>query len=197
MGPEPDLGINEETMTETTYLMDPTAAGVGLLLGRVMLGAAMAAHGTQKLFGWFGGSGLEKTGGFLEALGFRPGRAFAAAASVTEVLSGVLVAFGLLGPIGPALMLSVMVVAAVTVHWKGGFFAQSNGIELPFLYTAGALGLALVGPGRFSLDALLALEWLWAPRVAAVALAIGLAGAVGNLLARRPMPVPERARAAS
>lgn len=184
-------------MTATTYLIDPTAAGVGLLLGRVMLGTAMAAHGSQKLFGWFGGHGLDKTGGFFEALGFRPGRAFATAASVTEVLSGLLVAFGFLGPIGPALMLSVMVVAAVTVHWKGGFFAQANGIEVPFLYAAGALGLALVGPGRFSLDALLGLEWLWAPRIAAVALGMGVAGALGNLLARRPAPAPETAAAAS
>src|SRR5690349_14369488 len=106
----------EEWMMATTYMIDPTAAGVGLLVGRLMLGLAMAAHGSQKLFGWFGGYGLDKTGGYFEALGFRPGRAFAAAAAVTEALSGLLVTFGLFGPVGPALMLSVMVVAAATVH---------------------------------------------------------------------------------
>jgi len=169
--------------------IDPTGAGLGLLVGRLMLGLAMAAHGSQKLFGWFGGHGLDKTGGYFEALGFRPGRGFAAVASVTETVSGVLVALGLFGPVGPALMLSVMVVAAATVHWKGGFFAQSNGIEVPFLYSAGAVGLALVGPGRFSLDALLGLEWLWTPSIAALALAIGVVGAVLNLYARRPAPV--------
>lgn len=180
----------------TTYMIDPTAAGVGLLVGRLMLGLAMAAHGSQKLFGWFGGHGLDKTGGYFEALGFRPGRAFAAAAAVTEALSGLLVTFGLFGPVGPALMLSVMVVAAATVHWKSGFFAQSNGIEVPFLYAAGALGLALVGPGRFSLDALLGLEWLWIPSIAAVALTIGLVGALLNLFARRPAPVTRTTTAA-
>jgi putative oxidoreductase len=100
-----------------------------------------------------------------------------------------LVALGLLGPIGPALMLSVMVVAAVAVHWKGGFFAASNGIEVPFLYAAGAVALALAGPGLFSLDALLGLEWLWSPRIAAAALAVGVIGGVVNLLGRRPAEV--------
>ena len=170
----------------TTIAIDPMGVSAGLLAGRVMLGLAMAAHGSQKLFGWFGGHGLGATGGFFESLGFRPGRAYAAAAAGTEVVSGLLVAFGLFGPVGPALMLSVMVVAAVTVHWKGGFFAQSGGIEVPYLYAAGAVGLALAGPGRFSLDAVLGLEWLWAPAIAVTALLIGVAGALGNLLTRRP-----------
>jgi putative oxidoreductase len=181
-------------MTATMEAIDPTGVSAGLLVGRLMLGLAMVAHGSQKLFGWFGGYGLAGTGGFLEQLGFRPGRAYAAAAAGTEVASGLLVALGLLGPVGPALMLSVMVVAAITVHWKGGFFAQTNGIELPMLYAAGAIGLALAGPGRFSLDAVLGLQWLWAPRIAAAALIVGVAAAVANLLARRPaaagQPVP-------
>src|SRR5215203_7448847 len=95
-----------------------TAFSAGLLALRLVLGLAMAAHGSQKLFGWFGGHGLAGTGGFFEMLGFKPGRAFAFAAGATEVLSGLLVAAGFLGPVGPALMLSVMIVAAVTVHWK-------------------------------------------------------------------------------
>jgi len=173
-------------MNTTTYGLDVTGVSAGLLVGRLVLGLAMAAHGSQKLFGWFGGYGLAGTGGFFEQLGFRPGRAYAAAAASAEVAGGLLVAFGLLGPIGPALILSVMVVAAVTVHWKGGFFAQSNGVEVPALYAAGAVALALAGPGLFSLDAALGLEWLSTPRIAAAALAIGVAGALGNLLSRRP-----------
>ena len=168
----------------TMLTTDPAGVGAGLLIGRLVLGLAMAAHGSQKLFGWFGGHGLAGTGGFLEQLGFRPGRAYAAAAATTEVVGGLLLALGLFGPVGPALVLSVMVVAAVTVHWKGGFFAQSNGIEVPFLYAAGAVALALAGPGRFSLDALLGLEWLWDPRIVAVALGVGVLGAIGNLLTR-------------
>src|SRR6478609_8767980 len=110
-----------------------TAFSAGLLALRLVLGLAMAAHGTQKLFGWFGGHGLTATGGFLEMLGFHPGRAFALAAGATEIASGILIAVGFLGPIGPALMLSVMIVAATTVHWKNGFFATANGIELTVL----------------------------------------------------------------
>jgi putative oxidoreductase len=178
-----------------TYAGDPTAVSAALLVGRVTIGLAMAAHGSQKLFGWFGGYGLTGTGGYFEQLGFRPGRPYAAAAAGTEVVSGLLVALGLLGPVGPALMLSVMIVAAMTVHWKGGFFAASNGIEVPFLYAVGAVGLALAGPGRFSLDTALGLERLWEPRLAVLALAIGVAAAVGNLLTRRTAGTAETAPA--
>src|SRR4249919_3319552 len=127
-------------------------AGIGLLLARVVLGLLMAAHGTQKLFGWFGGYGLKNTGEFFVQLGFRPGRLFATAASIGEVSSGLLTALGFLGPVGPAIMISVMIVAALSVHWPNGIFAASNGIEVPLLYATGALGLALVGPGPYSVD---------------------------------------------
>src|ERR1041384_2479683 len=105
-----------------------------LLLLRLVFGVVLAAHGAQKLFGWFGGYGIAGTGGFMESLGFRPGRLFATAAGFGEFASGVLIALGFLGPIGPALMLSVMIVAAVSVHLKGGLFAQNSGIEVPLLY---------------------------------------------------------------
>lgn len=164
------------------------ALSTGLLVARVVIGLVMSAHGAQKLFGWFGGYGLTATGGFFEQLGFRPGRMFAAIASVTEIVAGLLIAFGLLGPVGPALMLSVMIVAAVTVHWSNGLFASTNGIEVPLLYGAFAVMLALTGPGLFSLDALLGLQALWSPTIAAVALAVGVNGGIGNLLARRPAP---------
>src|SRR6266850_5332092 len=118
---------------------------IGLLVARVVIGLVMAAHGAQKLFGWFGGYGLTKTGEFFVGLGFRPGRTFAALASVTEITSGLLVAIGFLGPIGPALMISVMIVAAITVHWEHGLFAANNGIEVPLLYATAALVFALAG----------------------------------------------------
>lgn len=157
----------------------------GLLIARLVFGLLMVGHGTQKLFGWFGGYGLAGTGGFFEGLGFRPGRAFAAAASLTEIAGGLLLALGFLGPVGPALIISVMLVAAISVHRQNGLFATSNGIELPLLYAAGAISLALTGPGLFSLDAALGLTSLWTPGIVWAAIAIGAVGGIVNLGLRR------------
>lgn len=158
---------------------------LGLLIARVVLGVLMAGHGAQKLFGWFGGYGIAGTSGFFEGLGFKPGRLFATAASAGEVVSGLLIALGLFGPIGPAIMLSVMIVAAVSVHWNKGVFAATNGVELPLLYATAAVTFALTGPGRFSLDALLGLGAIWTPAMVAGVLAAGVAGGILNLGLRR------------
>ena len=160
----------------------------GLLIARMVFGLLMAAHGAQKLLGWFGGYGLAGTAGFFEQLGFRPGKLFAGAAAGTEIIAGSLLAFGLLGPLGPALIISVMIVAAATVHWQHGVFAQNNGIEMPLLYGVAALSLALTGYGAFSLDAALALNWsqpvIWA------VLAAGVIGGFANLAIRKTAPAP-------
>ena len=174
---------------DATYTADLQMAGIGLLIARLVLGLLMAAHGSQKLFGWFGGYGLHTTGEFFVQLGFRPGRLFATAAAVGEVTSGLLVALGFLGPIGPALMIAVMLVAAISVHWANGLFATSNGIELPLLYATGAFGLALVGPGPYSLDALLGITSAWTPGITWAVLGVGVVGGLANLVVRhRPAP---------
>jgi len=159
----------------------------GLLLARLVFGLVMAAHGAQKLFGWFGGYGIAGTGNFFESIGFRPGRLFAALAGIGEFGGGLLLALGFLGPIGPALVLSVMIVAAVTLHLGKGLFAATNGIELPLLYSAASVALALTGPGLLSVDAAIGLTST--PALALIAIAIGIVGAVVNLALRRnPAP---------
>ena len=168
-------------------------AATGLTLGRVVLGLLMAAHGSQKLFGWFGGYGLQRTGEFFVQLGFRNGTLFAGAAGLGEVASGLLMALGFLGPIGPAIMLSVMLVAVVTVHWGHGLFAMTNGIEVPLLYAAGAFALALTGFGPWSLDGVLGLSTVWTPTITWSALIVGILGAFANLMIRRRDPVAQQA----
>jgi putative oxidoreductase len=175
------------------YAIDIQTFSIGLLLARVIIGLAMAAHGTQKLFGWFGGYGLTKTGEFFVQLGFRPGRTFATLASLGEITSGLLVALGFLGPVGPALMISVMIVAMISVHLHNGFFATTNGIEVPLLYSTAALGFALIGFGRYSLDAVLGIAYHWTVTVTLVVLAVGILGGFANLALRRRQPTSVRA----
>lgn len=166
---------------------------LGILIIRVLFGVALAAHGAQKLFGWFGGYGLKGTGGFFEQLGFRPGVPFAAAAGLSEFGGGVLLTLGLFTPFGAAAVLSAMLVAIVSVHLKNGFFAMGNGFELPFLYAVAAFALAFTGPGVFSLDSLLGLTSLSQPYVVAGVLVLSIVGSVVTLGSRRPAPVQPKA----
>jgi putative oxidoreductase len=164
-----------------TYAGDLQTLSLGLLVARVIIGFLMAAHGTQKLLGWFGGHGLRGTGQFFEQVGFRPGPAFAAAASISEIASGLLVAFGFLGPIGPALMISVMIVAAVSVHWGQGLFA----LELPLLYMAAAFAFALTGFGLYSLDNVFGIAGHLPIADTWIALLVGVIGGFANVALRR------------
>jgi len=161
---------------------------IGLLVLRLVVGLTMAAHGGQKLFGWFGGYGLAGTGGFLEGLGFRPGRVHAALAGGAELVGGLLIALGLLTPVGAALVIAVMVVAIVTVHLAKGFFVSDGGAEYNLVIIAASAALAFTGAGAYSLDAVdgLALSG-WLPGVLAVL--AGLVLGAGALAARRPAPV--------
>jgi putative oxidoreductase len=169
---------------------DPQLLNLGLLLIRLIFGLVMAAHGAQKLFGWFGGYGLAGTGGFFESLGFRPGKTFAAAAALSEFVGGWLFALGLFGPVGPALILAVMLVASISVHWRNGLFAATNGVEVPLLIATAVVGVALIGFGTYSLDAALGLATFWSPGLIGLALAVGVIGGIANLLLRKRPTTP-------
>ncbi len=169
--------------------------GFGLLIARLVLGLSLASHGAQKLFGWFGGYGLKGTGGFFEGLGFRPGALFALAAGCAELVGGLLTALGFLGPVGPALIVLVMVEAMFTVHWPR-FYAQSNGIELPLMNVAAAFAIGFAGPGGISLDGALGISGLSRPGVAWVAFLVAVLLAVATLALRhKPAPTPAASRA--
>lgn len=168
--------------------------GIGLLLARLFLGLGLAAHGAQKLFGWFGGYGIKGTGGFFEGtLGLKPGPLFAVMSGLGEFVGGLLVAIGWLGPIGPALVISVMLIAIVTVHMKNGFFMSSNGIELPLMNIAGALALAFGGFGAFSIDANAPIEALASPSAEWLVIIVAMIGALLSIVGRKaPAPAAKQ-----
>ncbi len=132
-----------------------TAAGLDTVPVRVGAGVIFAAHGAQKLFGWFGGYGLEGTAGWMTSIGLEPGLLMATMAGGAEFIGGLLLIVGLL--VRPAaLMLAVtMVVAIVTVHLQNGFFLANNGYEFGLALLAVSIGLVFRGAGSLSADRLL------------------------------------------
>ncbi|MDQ1383411.1 MAG: putative oxidoreductase [Actinomycetota bacterium] len=152
-----------------------------LLGARVVVGAYMAGHGAQKLFGALGGHGLEGTGQAFEQMGLTPGREMAAVAGATELGSGVLIAAGLGGALGPVAAASTMAVAAGTAHRGKGAFAMTGGPELSLVDLASAAAIGAVGPGRFSLDAALHTR---VPGALVAAAVLGSAAAAAYLICR-------------
>lgn len=124
---------------------------LGLLVIRLVVGLAVAAHGAQKLFGWFGGFGLQPTAGFMGTMGLRPGALWALLAGISELGGGLLVALGFLNPVGAIGVVAAMATAIRLVHWPR-FWNGDNGMELPLVNASVALGIAVVGPGAYSLD---------------------------------------------
>ncbi|MEO3786540.1 DoxX family protein [Actinocorallia sp. B10E7] len=120
----------------------------GLLVLRLFFGLAIASHGAQKLFGWFGGFGIKGTGMYFDQLGYQPGEVFAVVAGLSEFVGGLLLALGLFTPLGAAMVMGVMI-NAVIVDWEKGFYMST---EKPMLFAFAAAALAFTGPGRYSLD---------------------------------------------
>ncbi|MEV7996640.1 DoxX family protein [Streptomyces sp. NPDC086077] len=154
---------------------------LGLLLLRLGTGGVLAAHGAQKLFGWFGGAGIEGTGQFMESVGYRPGRLNATASGLAECGGGTLLALGLATPAAGAAAAGGMA-GASAVHLPNGFFNAEGGFEYPASLGMAATGLAVAGPGRLSLDHLLGdrLNRGWMIPAALGVVAAGAAVVVGT-----------------
>jgi putative oxidoreductase len=161
---------------------------LALTLLRWVIGGLFFGHGTQKLFGWFGGHGLKGTSQFFDSIGLRPGRRQAIAAGATEAGGGALLALGLLTPAAAGSLIGVMATAIRSVHFKNGPWAPDGGYEYNLVLIAALLVLAEHGPGSRSLDEALGTE-LHGPLVALAALAGGLAGAAAITRSSASSPV--------
>jgi putative oxidoreductase len=162
---------------------------IGRLLLRTVVGGLFVGHGTQKLFGWFGGAGLDTTAQGFEHLGLRPGKPNAIAAGAAEAGGGALLALGLETPFAASVLTATMLTAIHRVHAKNGPWVTNGGYEYNLVLIAAALALAEVGPGPLSLDAARGRErsgshW------ALAALAAGVVGALGSHALAEMGPAP-------
>lgn len=133
-----------------------TQAGYEALLLRVPVGIILAAHGAQKLFGWFGGYGLDGTGQWMASIGLEPGYFMALLAGAGEFFGGLMLVFGLFTRVGAALNVVAMTVASFWVHLSQGFFLINNGYEYALALLAATASLLVMGGGVWSLDAVAA-----------------------------------------
>lgn len=131
-----------------------TWLSLGLLILRLIAGLTIAAHGAQKLFGWFEGPGLSGTMKMQASLNFKPPVFWASLAILGEFAGGLSFALGFLTPLGAAGIFGAMVMAIVKAHWKNGFWNSKRGIEFPLQLLAVAVAIGIAGPGKYSLDAL-------------------------------------------
>lgn len=169
--------------------LDRTLRDVAVLGARLALGGTLAAHGAQKMFGAFDGPGPEKAAQMMHSLGLRPGERYATMSSAAELTAGSLIALGLGGPIGPAMLTSVMLVAVETVHRPKGYFNTGGGYELNVMYLALAVLLANHGYGSLSLDELIGVSTKMRPLYAWLAIGGAIGAAIG-ILAQRQMDKP-------
>lgn len=163
-----------------------------LLMLRATVGALLAGHGAQKLFGWFEGPHLGGFAGALEMMGLRPGRPWALLGGVCEFGGGLLTALGFLNPVGPLGIIAAMGMATVKAHWGKPIWATKGGAELPVTNIAAATAAALVGPGAYSLDQLLGIRLprsLFFPGLGAIAGVLAFVSWLG----RRPQGEAQQA----
>jgi putative oxidoreductase len=149
---------------------------LGLLVLRVLVGLLVAAHGAQKLFGWSGGPGMQGFNGWMASMGLKPAWLWGLMGGLGEFGGGLLLALGLLNPLGSLAIIGAMAMAIGLAHWPKGFWGAKGGYEFPLVLLISGAVLGLVGPGAYSLDALLGIVLppvlFWAG-LAGVAIVVG------------------------
>jgi len=162
---------------------------LGLLILRLVVGLLVAGHGAQKLFGWFGGPGPKGVAGWLGSLGLRPASFWALMAGLSEFGGGLLLALGLLNPLGSLGITGAMLMAIIVAHWGKGLWNSNGGSELPLTNLTVALALALTGPGAYALDPMLGIA-LPQPLTFGVGLVLVFLGIAAALLGQARQQAP-------
>jgi putative oxidoreductase len=170
-----------------------SALALGLFILRVIAGLTISAHGAQKLLGWFEGSGFSGTVKMQERMGLKPAWVWACLAIVGELGGGLSLALGLLTPLGAAGMIGAMFMAISKAHWKNGFFNSKRGLEYPLLLLSTALAIGLIGPGGYSLDALLNIRLPSPMLFIVLVIAALVVDLIGLAISRRPSSKPAEA----
>ena len=163
-----------------------STVSVAFLILRVVGGLTLAAHGAQKLFGWFGGSGPTKMAQGFQAQGLRPGWLWVTLVILGEFGGGLLLALGFLTPLGAAGGFGAMFMAIVKSHWKNGFWNSKRGLEFPLALMTIAIAIGLAGPGAYSLDSFLGLKLAQPLAFVLLALAAVIVDVIGLLISRPP-----------
>lgn len=125
---------------------------IALLIIRIVLGVTIIGHGTQKLFGWFGGNGLVKTANFFESLSIKPGIPMVYLATLSEMIGGLFFALGFLTTLAAVLIIGTMVVAIITLTGKNGYWITDNGAEYNILIITVCVAVIISGPGIYAFD---------------------------------------------
>jgi putative oxidoreductase len=160
---------------------------IARLVLRFVVGGFFFGHGTQKLFGWFGGNGLEATAQGFEQLGMLPGRRNAIAAGLAEAGGGAALVAGFATPLAGSALVATMLTAINRVHLKNGPWATNGGYEYNVVLIAAVIALVDMGPGELSADAALGIE-RGGPEWTLASVAAGVTGAVGAHLAAKSQP---------